>query len=138
MYEKIILVLLLIAAIAAPVAATNVMYPDEYYAWGNGSLQAFNSALEKGSGGLITNDYVARGLLTAQWFELRRQTILMERQNELLEEQNDLLRQLVPKTPQKMYFEVCNQITGECFNNESGVMISTSSPGYYNATRATQ
>jgi len=92
MTTKRLLSLLILIMLVVPVSA--ITYSKEYYLWGNTSLDNFGYvSTNVPSNGLVSHDYAAQYLLSAQWFELRRQTILMEKQNELLEERNNLTRQ---------------------------------------------
>ena len=83
----IIILFVLIISTVIPVQAVNLTYPDEYYhLW-----EKENIPEGKMSGAYYMNgrEFPTVGLF--QWYELRRQTILMEKQNELIAEQNELL-----------------------------------------------
>jgi hypothetical protein len=86
------------------VIATNVTYPQEYYDLGTVSYGValptwgYDNYVEINDPKYVGRSAGATRIGTAQWMELRRQTILMEKQNELLAEQNELVGRLVNAT----------------------------------------
>lgn len=87
----LISLLLILACLVIPAQA--VVYSEEYYTLDSAISKYFD----------VVENISPRWSyeLDAQvitYYELRRQTILMEKQNELLEEQNGLLRNLTNQT----------------------------------------
>ena len=82
--------MIVIVMLVVPVTAT-VQYPEEYYTLGVQSQETFTEQF----GGL--NAGYNWPVLVSSYYELRRQTILLEHQNELLQEQVDLLKRIAPR-----------------------------------------
>ena len=84
----LLLALILAAVIALPSCAADVTYPQDYY-----TLSKYNDEIVNSENFSIRGDM--RGpsaeLTLITYYELRRQTILLEEQNKLLTEQNALL-----------------------------------------------
>lgn len=88
-----ILLCLLLPCVAS---AALVEYPQEYYTdYNNGALFARKSESAANLYG-VSYDPIRYASL-ANYYELRRHTILLERQNELLAEQNALLRNMTAR-----------------------------------------
>lgn len=88
---KLISVLVLLSLLVLPAMAANVTYPQEYYTYYTEAKEHIDSAIDANRLYDITFDPI-RDTGIANYYELRRQTILMEKQNELLAEQNELMR----------------------------------------------
>lgn len=95
--KPLLLALAIVVMVVAPAMAANVTYPQVYYTYGSNSIEHINTAINAGRMYGITYDPI-RDTGIANYYELRRQTMLMERQNELLEEQNELMRMQMNKT----------------------------------------
>ena len=81
--KTLLLALILAAVIVLPSSAVNVTYPQKYYDLQNqadSNVTGFSAWDSRGGGGM-----------SAYYFEMQRQIILLEKQNELLAEQNALL-----------------------------------------------
>jgi hypothetical protein len=84
----LLLALILTAVIVLPSYAANVTYPQEYY-----TLSKYKDEIVNSGNFSIKDDMggPSAELTLINYYELRRQTILLEQQNELLAEQNTLL-----------------------------------------------
>jgi len=98
---KTLITLLLIFSTMGTASAANITYSEEYYKLG---LQADELNKWHLVDNVMSPDLVSRNAwrsngqmvsdasALASFYELRRQTILMEKQNELIAEQNEMLR----------------------------------------------
>lgn len=110
----VLVIAMLLCAGCVPVSAANVTYPQEYY---DLKVRADNH-----TNAGMTWDSQNTAHLWSVFYELRRQTILMEKQNELIAEQNEMLKKLVPKDETKL--------TLTCYDSVTMEPISCTNPGY--------
>lgn len=116
------LALAIVAMCCVPVMAANVTYPQEYYDLGDRSwkLSVDNQ--------MSLSDW---RIYTATYYELRRQTILMEKQNELLAEQNELIGRLVNATEIKFECKATGYVKESQSYNLDYPQVDTKTPFYY-------